>query len=126
MPAVSKGLTSEFRARIDDTEAIIITSVVGQFAELGTTISRNDALRLLIRYGWDSYPLPAPPDLATARQAITGHWNTCQYCSPDGIGCPWGVPLKAAYDRLAAAPERRPAPEVRGPAAGPLVPGFNC
>ena len=95
MPAHSKGLTERTSLRYTADEKAILTNVIRAHADVGITISLNDAVRVLIRRGGSSLP----DDVPTAQRRFVDHVEACDACTADCPGCPdgwwladvWGV-----------------------------------
>lgn len=124
MPAHSKNLNHRTSLRYNDQEDAIIRKVVQAHADVGITISANDAVRICIRRA--AAPLPA--DERSARTAIERHLRDCEHCTPKEIKCPDGWALNDAYGRVTAprptkAPILPPAApeEPQGPSQRPTV-----
>lgn len=107
MPAHSKGTTERTSFRYTPAEGEIIANVVRAHAQVGITISANDAVRALIRRAEP----PLPESLAEARTRFEHHIEACTACTPDRPGCPDGWWLNDLYAALLAvqppAPPRR-------------------
>ncbi|MFE4960409.1 hypothetical protein ACFRCW_42345 [Streptomyces sp. NPDC056653] len=104
MPRPNKALTREYRLRTTDDEQAAVDRIRIRAAETGTTMSQNDAVRLLIRWG----ATPPFPDRATALASVTRHTELCAACSADRIGCPDGMMLQERASLAPAPPPRRP------------------
>lgn len=115
MPARSKNLTHRTSLRYDDQEDAIIRNVIQAHAELGITISANDAVRICIRRA--AAPLPA--DEPSARAAVERHLRDCEHCTIKEIKCPDGWALNDAYGRVTAPRAVSPGPIPTEPPTAP-------
>lgn len=98
MPRPSKGLTSEIKLRMTDTERAAVETLVGQYAEYGVRISLNDAARLMIMRASRNSPCSAEE----ARSQLWRHYDTCEWCdTTGGPKCPDGQQLKACASAFA-------------------------
>lgn len=116
MPAHSKELTHRTSLRYTSEEDTTISETVRAYAEVGITLSRNDAVRVLIRRA--SVPLPESEPIARRRWADHVRKTSCA-CSMERAACADGWWLMDMWGALVAAEEARTASAPPPPAPTP-------